>query len=504
MNRHPHAVLAIVVAAALLAALAGPPTWSVGMPAAVPTRPNIILILTDDLDTRSVVYMPRLRGLLADRGVTFTQFFVTYALCCPSRSTILTGQYVHNHRVLTNMPPDGGYQRFLEQGHERSTVGTWLQAAGYRTAFLGKYLNGYPLRAAQTHVPSGWDQWDVPVGGTPYANFDFRMNENGHIVSYGRRPEDYMTDVLGRKAAAFIRQSAAAGQPFFVHLSTYAPHAPATPAPRHEAAFDGAAAPRSPAFNEGDITDKPAWVRSRPPLSPRQIANIDEHFRVRLRSLLAVDELIAMLADVLQATGQWSRTYMFFTSDNGWHLGEHRIAAGKNTPYEESIRVPLIVRGPAVPEGRTVPLLACNNDLAPTFAHLAGAQVPDLVDGRSLVPLLGAAPPAPEAWRQALAIEHYRQRPDGLPQAAPERPQRGQGIPEFHGVRAKDLVYVEYATGERELYDLARDPHQMESLHATETGLLGPLSARLAALKRCTGASCRSAEDAPLPVGGRR
>ncbi|MDR7544174.1 MAG: sulfatase [Armatimonadota bacterium] len=480
--------------------LAQPAVWSAAAPAPLPARPNIVFILTDDLDTRSVAYMPLLGSLLIERGVTFTQFFVTYALCCPSRSTILTGQYVHNHRVLTNTRPNGGYPRFLEQGHERSTVGTWLQAAGYRTAFLGKYLNGYPLRGQQTHVPPGWDEWNSPAGGTPYANFNFRMNENGRIVPYGRAPEDSMTDLLARKAIAFIRQAAAAGRPFFVHLSTYAPHAPATPAPRHEDAFSGVAAPRSPAFNEADTSDKPAWLRSRAPLSPRQTSDIDEHFRVRLQSLLAVDEMIAALVDVLAATGQLSRTYIFFTSDNGWHLGEHRIAAGKNTPYEESIRVPHVVRGLAVPEGRTLALLACNNDLAPTFAQIAGVPIPERVDGRSLVPLLGAAPPAPEAWRQAIAIEHYREQPDGLPQAAPERSPGGRGIPEFHGVRGRDLVYVEYATGERELYDLARDPYQMESIHATEIGVLGPLSARLAALKRCSGASCRLAEDAPLPT----
>ncbi len=501
MRRGRGAVLVcLILGAGFLAAVIG---RGLAAPVTPAGQPNIVFILTDDLDTGSVVHMPRLKSLLTDQGVTFTGFFVTYALCCPSRSTILRGQYVHNHQVLTNTPPAGGYARFAAQGHEASTVGTWLRAAGYRTAFMGKYLNGYPEQDNPAHVPPGWDEWISPAGGNPYANFNFRMNENGRLVAYGRLPEDYMTDVLGRKASDFIRHSSQAGRPFFIHLSTYAPHAPATPAPRHESAFAHVTAPRAPSFNEDDVADKPAWVRGRAPLAPRQTTGIDEHYRMRLRSLLAVDEMIAGLVDVLQATGQLQNTYIFFTSDNGWHLGEHRIAAGKNTPYEESIRVPLIVRGPGVPAGQSVTLLACNNDLAPTFGQIAGARVPGFVDGRSLLPLLSSSPPGPDQWRQALAIEHYREQPDGLPQAPPERRPAvgGGGIPEFHGIRARDLVYVEYVSGERELYDLRRDPHQMQSLHAAvDPGLARRLSVHLGELTRCGGAACRTAEDALVPA----
>jgi arylsulfatase A-like enzyme len=472
-------------------------------PLAPAGRPNILFILTDDLDAGSVIHMPRVKSLLVDQGITFTSFFVTYALCCPSRSTILRGQYVHNHQVFTNTPPSGGYAKFAAQGHESSTIGTWLRAAGYRTAFMGKYLNGYPERSDLTHVPPGWDEWISPAGGNPYSNFNFRMNEDGRLVTYGRRPEDYMTDVLARRAAGFIRQSTQTGRPFFLHLSTYAPHAPATPAPRHENAFAGLAAPRAPSFSEEDVTDKPGWVRTRESLSPRHVRAIDDHYRVRLRSLLAVDEMVGSLIDVLQAAGHLQNTYILFTSDNGWHLGEHRIAAGKNTPYEESIRVPLVIRGPGAPARQSVVLLACNNDFAPTFAEIAGAHIPGFVDGRSLAPLLSSSPPGPDRWRQALAIEHYREQPDGLPQAQPERrpAARAGGIPEFHGIRATDFVYVEYVSGERELYDLRRDPHQMQSLHAAvDPALAQRLSTYLGALKRCRGAGCRTAEDAPVPT----
>src|SRR3990172_1877511 len=320
-----------------------------------PDRPNIILILTDDLDAKSISVMPQLKTLIADQGTTFTNFFVTYALCCPSRSSILRGQYVRNHQVLTNTPPSGGFEKFQAVGNDQSTIATWLKAAGYRTTLMG----------------------------------------------------DYLTDVLARKASDVIRRATRDGTPFFIYLATYAPHAPATPARRHANAFPNTTAPRPPSFNEADVSDKPAWVQDLPLLSPEQITRINEQYRVRLRSLLAVDDLLATLVDALQNTGRLGRTYILFTSDNGFHMGEHRMLMGKNTAYDEDIRVPLIVRGPAVPARRTLEHLTLNIDLAPTFAELTGAAMPAFVDGRSLVRLLGATPPPLAQWRQAFLVEHY-------------------------------------------------------------------------------------------------
>ena len=473
-----------------------------------PDRPNIILILTDDLDAKSISVMPQLKTLIADQGTTFTNFFVTYALCCPSRSSILRGQYVRNHQVLTNTPPSGGFEKFQAVGNDQSTIATWLKAAGYRTTLMGKYLNGYPDRNNPTYVPPGWDEWYSPVTGSAYGNYNYRMNENGRLVEYGNTPQDYLTDVLARKASDVIRRATRDGTPFFIYLATYAPHAPATPARRHANAFPNTTAPRPPSFNEADVSDKPAWVQDLPLLSPEQITRINEQYRVRLRSLLAVDDLLATLVDVLQNTGQLGRTYILFTSDNGFHLGEHRMLMGKNTAYDEDIRVPLIVRGPAVPARRTLEHLTLNIDLAPTFAELAGAAMPAFVDGRSLVPLLGATPPPLAQWRQAFLVEHYVEPRRAEPPGAGERRapvRRGGGVPDLNGIRTQNAIYVEYGTGERELYNLVTDPYELQNLLRTvPADLEAQFAARLADLRRCAAAPCRTAENAPVPVIGNR
>ncbi len=531
----------------LLAALMGPGTMTFAPPsgtisaasgsaiAAPATRPNIVFVLTDDQDTQSIAVMPRLKTLLIDRGTSFSNFFVTYSLCCPSRSTILRGQYPHNHQVLSNTPPNGGFARFHSLGNENSTIATWLKGAGYRTVLMGKYLNGYPTGAEQTFVPPGWDEWYSPIGNGGYANFNYTMNESGRLVRYGNAPEDYLTDVLSRKAVDFIRRTTRESRPFFIYLATFAPHAPSTPAPRHQQEFANAKLPRSPSFNEADMSDKPEWLRGRPPLTPRQIDQLEAHYRKRLQSLQAVDELLGNLINELQAQGQLARTYIFFMSDNGFHLGEHRLLIGKDTPYEEDLRVPMIVRGPGVPEGKTVPHIGLNNDFAPTWAELAGVSAPGFVDGRSLVPLLGSSPPPVETWRQAFLDVRFNavarqgasvvpdpdrdaEEPSAGPiasaQAGPSAPAQTQlaqaqprlrpragGVPEFQAVRARDFLYVEYSTGERELYDLRSDPYELQSLHATaDPALLRRLAAYLAALRSCAAASCRAAEDAAPPV----
>lgn len=491
------ACCAFAIALGVLPLGAGPAAVTSAAPGG---RPNILFILTDDLDAKSIAYMPQLKRLLVEQGTTFANFFVTTALCCPSRTSILRGQYVHNHRVYTNSPPSGGFAVAHGLRREESTVATWLKAAGYRTVLMGKYLNGYPDRSQPTYIPPGWEAWYSPAKGNPYSNFNYTMNENGKLVEYGNRPEDYMTDVLSRTAEDVIRTSGRDGRPFFIYLATYAPHAPATPAPRHANLFADAALPRSPSFNEADTSDKPEWIRNLPQLSEQQIAQLTEHYRLRLRSLAAVDEMIAHLVDVLRATGQLDRTYIVFTSDNGFHLGEHRMGAGKNTVYEEDIRVPLVVRGPDVPAGRTLDHLAMNIDFAPTFAALAGATVPEFVDGRSLVPLLRASAPPAWQWRQAFVAEHYAGQPTA-PLGGQPRRRGARGVPEVFALRAREFVYMEYETGERELYDLQKDPYELQNLAGTAApGLLARLSARLAELRRCGGTECRSAEDAPLEI----
>lgn len=436
-------------------------------------RPNIIFILADDLDARSIAFMPNLEALIREQGTSFTNYFVNVSLCCPSRSSILRGQYAHNHQVLTNRSPNGGYKRFRDLGHESSTVAVWLQAAGYRTALIGKYLNGYPDNDP-THVPPGWDEWDAVFNGH-YISYE--INENGRVVAYGTAEEEYETDVLSRKATAFIRQSAG-GPPFFIYLAPYAPHSPSRPARRHRDTFPGVTAPQPPSFNEADVSDKPAWVQALPLFGNSDIVDINARYRERLQSMLAVDEMIKSLIDTLAATHELDSTYIFFSSDNGYHIGEHRRKLTKNSAYDPDIHVPLIVRGPGVPLAQEVNELAINIDLAPTFAELAGATTPDFLDGRSLVPLLHNDP-LPPGWPQAFIVEHWT------------NPSDNDSIPTFQAVRTNDYLYVEYITGERELYDRRADPDELQNLYDTaDPALIAAQAATLDALRDCAGTNC--------------
>jgi N-acetylglucosamine-6-sulfatase len=480
-------------------------------------RPNVILILTDDLDTRLLQEhwenYPNIRRL-ADEGTTFEHAFVTDSLCCPSRATILRGQYAHNHKIVGNSWPRGGSPKFRELGHEGSTIATWLNAAGYRTVLIGKYMNGY----YGTRVPLGWNDWYAIAGN--YMSDD--LNENGRIRHYD--PEHHhLDDVLSEKATDYIRGSADEGSPFFMWLGTKAPHPPATPAPRHEDAFPGARMPHPPSFNEKDVSDKPDWVRNNPSLGYSEIVSMENLYRDRLRSMLAIDEMVGRVVDALKDSGELSSTYIFFTSDNGFHMSEHRLTTGKWTAYEEDIRVPLIVRGPGVSKGRTLPHLVLNNDLAPTFADLAGIKTPSFVDGRSLKPLLSGEPTAEEQWRQAFLVEAAASEGRGPPSPSADEvsieplltgdPLPGGwrraarsgrwahvdwGRPGFEAVRTQRYLYVEYDTGERELYDLEKDPYQLRNVaREPDPRFLQGLRERLEDLWTCSGADCRDAEDGP-------
>lgn len=472
--------------------------------------PNIVFILTDDQDLPSLAQMPKVKALLADQGMRFSNHYVSLSLCCPSRVTGLRGQFAHNSGIFDNSPPDGGFAGTYARGLESSTVATWLRGAGYRTALFGKYLNGYPDDAPSlTYIPPGWTEFYSPNGGLPYRNFNYTMNENGSTVSYGEAETDYLTDVLSAKAADFISRSVAQypDQPFFAYIASYAPHAPAIPAPRHADTFPGAQAPRPASFNEADVSDKPEWVRTRPLLTETEIADMDELYRKRLQSLQAVDDLVENVVETLQATGQLANTYIVFASDNGYHQGLHRLDSGKMTAFEEDLRIPLVVRGPGVAAGSTASLMTANVDYAPTFADIAGIAAPTFVDGRSLMPLLRGESPAD--WRQVLLLEHKTVKdeqigaaprsgtlePDDPFQAAAGRPD----IAPFSGLRTVDgHTYVEYETGEFELYDNTTDPYQLSNAYATAPAeLKSRLAGWLGTLKASAGGALRAAERAP-------
>jgi N-acetylglucosamine-6-sulfatase len=482
--------------------------------------PNIVFILTDDLDYAALEYMPKLKSLLVDQGLTLSNFYISMPLCCPSRATILRGQYGHNTQIMGNDLPFGGYPKFAALGEEESTIATWLQAAGYRTMLAGKYLNAFPDRDDLMHIPPGWTEWYSPVDGVPYAQYDYTLNENGQQVVYGDAPEDYGTDVYARKTLDFIQRSMAEGQPFFAHVSVYAPHWPTTPAPRHANLFPDATAPRTPNFNEADTSDKPSYISGLPLLTEQDIARIDEDWRNRLRSMQAVDELIESVVDTLESARQLDNTYIFFTSDNGYHFGNHRQLLGKTSPYEEEIRVTMIIRGPGVPADQTLDHLAGNTDLAPTWAEIAGVALPDFVDGRSLLPLFSPTPPPLTEWRQCFLIEHApyelpggraaaaaaTNTPEGVLEPPDPEDEHPSGTPAaltsgtealpYRGIRTPNYVYIEYPTGEQELYDLRNDPYQLENLAATAPAQLrAELAARLEEMASCSGASCRTIED---------
>lgn len=483
---------------------------------AQPTRPNIIFILTDDLDIEYpdgswINHFPRLKSLLADQGTTFKNSFVSISLCCPSRTSMLRGQYAHNTQIFTNAAPGGGFQKAHDQGLENSTFATWLHDAGYRTILIGKYLNGYPGKLGAKYIPPGWDEW-FSGEKNQYKQFNYTANDNGTIRAFGKAPEDYEQDVFRDKAVDFIRRAAQGRQPFFMWMPTYSPHQPATFAPRHADAFLDAKAPRPPTFNQQDVSHGPSWVQHRPLLTDAKIASLDALYQKRLKSMLAVEDTVEAIIETLRDTNQLNNTYIFFSSDNGFHLGQHRLPAGKNTEFEEDLRVPLIVRGPEVPSGRVLEHLTLNIDFAPTFADLAGVAVPDFVDGRSLVPLLRRHVPSVERWRKGFLLEHGFiqtgdvgrtpadvsndvEPPDAfdLAVAQPQMPQP------FQGLHTKELVYVEYAgTGEREMYNLHTDPYEQTNIAATANPkLVFRLASWLNALRNCAGASCRAAEDKP-------
>jgi arylsulfatase A-like enzyme len=435
-------------------------------------RPNIVLVLADDLDVPTSDLLPRLPIVMGQAGLTFSRAYVTTALCAPSRASILTGQYAHNHGLVYNEPPDGGFPQF--HGKDVSTIATWLKAGGYRTALFGKYLNGYPTGGPETYIPPGWDDWFGHLSAFEDGRYyNYWMNDNGNVLRYGARPDEYSVDVIARRAVDFVQKSAGRSEPFFLYVSPEAPHTPAIPAERHSGEFPRYGCDRGPSFNEDDVRDKPAWVQGIPHMTDADIRQADSFQRGRLRSMRAVEDLIEQVLAALDASGKLDNTYVFFMSDNGLLMGQHRAVGRKNNHYEESIHVPLVVRGPGVPAGRILSHPVLNIDLAPTFAELARIPIPDSVDGRSLVPLLRADAPGLDRWRSDFLLEHFS---TGVSSA----------------LRTPDVLYAELESNELELYDMGKDPYQLENQqHKVDRAVMEPFSRRIAALAACRGASCR-------------
>ena len=459
-----------------------------GVAASAHARPNIVFVLTDDLSWNLVPYMPQVQALQRE-GVTFDRYFVTNSLCCPSRASIFSGKYPHSSGVLTNMPPAGGVSAF----RPRDTFATSLQSAGYMTALMGKYLNGY--RPLAGNVPPGWTAW--AVGGESYANYDYTLlvrppGRPAKLARYGSSPADYLTDVISRRGQGFIRRAVRAEQPFLLELSTYTPHAPFTPAPRDAAAFPGLTAPRSTLFDAPQLAGAPRWL-TQGPLSTEQMADLDTDFRLRVQSVQAIDKLLGDVRAQLRRLGVADNTYIVFSSDNGYHMGERRLHQGKQTAFDHDIRVPLVVAGPGVLAGTTVSQPTANVDLRPTFEDLAGAFTGPQVEGRSLVPFLRGRTPG---WRDAVLIEH---RGSNSRYGDPDAQFPGQGKPpSYSALRMPGELYVEYVNPKQppEYYDLASDPDARSNVFSALTsGQQAGVADRLARLRNCSGAAaCQRAD----------
>ncbi|OGO22919.1 MAG: hypothetical protein A2Y54_07150 [Chloroflexi bacterium RBG_16_51_16] len=439
-------------------------------------RPNIILILTDDQPYHTVEFMPTVRDVLMNEGVVFENGFVTTPLCCPSRVSILTGQYVHNHEVFTNRMPLGGAPKY----NDSDCFAIQLHEAGYRTAYYGKYLNDYEELNPLGYKPPGWDDWNaflsnqitaVEDSGNAQYYADFSMSQNGEIIDYPEAQGKFSADVITQNGVDFISDSH--DEPFFLFLSYYNPHSPYFWAPRHDDQFrvrgELQSEPYRPTnFMEADVSDKPQYLQN---LNPIAVEKIDISYKQILRSLLSVDDGVASVLASLESTGLKEKTIVVFLSDNGLTVGNHRLGLTKNCAYEECIKVPFIVYAPGQISARLDSNLVANIDLAPTFIELSGASPFNGMNGISLVPLLTDGD---SEWRDSILIEHW-----------PTEEGVGSRIPEFYGIRTAEWKYVEYKTGETELFDLKGDPFELNNLtnDSTYTGLKSELKGKLDELK---------------------
>jgi N-acetylglucosamine-6-sulfatase len=455
--------------------------------AVAPPRPNIVVLETDDQTLAELEVLPNVRRLIGDQGVTFDNNFDSFSLCCPSRATFLTGQYSHNNGVRGNALPEGGYEKL----DGTNTLPVWLQQGGYYTVHLGKYLNGYGRRNP-LEIPPGWSEWRGAVDPTTYRYYNYTLNENGVLTTYCAVPEAscYQTDVYRDKANEIIRRRAPQG-PFFLWVAFLADHsggprepgdpagfATPDPAPRHANQFANVPLPQPPNFNEADVSDKPVGIRRRPLINARQRANIQENWQQRRESLLAVDEAVTSIVETLRSTGELDNTLLIFTSDNGFFHGEHRVRNGKVLLYEESIHLPLMMRwtgNKSLPRGVHRKQLTMNVDDAETILDAAGdtARPGRVEDGVSLL----------RYWRDG-GLELGR---DILVDNQP-------GVTHFDAIRSRSFMYAEHQNGDRELYDLAKDPYELQSQHANPAydAVKAALATRLHNLVTCAGASCRA------------
>ena len=501
---HPQTAVSALLACLALGLAAFLPPAPGGLPVGYAARttgnhPNIVVLMTDDQTVADMQALPRTQRLIGARGVTFRHTFVSYPMCCPARATYLTGQYAHNHGVLYNHGPNGGYQAFK---HPETSFPAALQRAGYHTIHIGKLLNGFGAHALA--APPGWDDFRGALDPTTYNYYGFVLDENGRRHVYPRSEHNYRTDVYARLASAIISREARSGHPFFLNVAFLAPHSSgpqeeaakdkqparvmrgmmdnrlAVPPLRARGRFHSRPLPHPASFNEADLSDKPSFMR-RGSLFRRftqeDRTDIAARYHARLESLVAVDDAVERIVHTLKATSILDHTVIIFTSDNGFFHGEHRIRAGKYFVYDPATHVPLLVRGPGIRKGVIRDELVGNIDLAPTILDIAHATPLRTMDGRSFLPLLRSARRSAPRER-ALLLESGPN--DEYPAV-------------YHAIRTTRYLYVEYNTGDRELYDLKRDPNELSSRHNDPryAAVRARLARHLAVLQSCKGTSCR-------------
>jgi N-acetylglucosamine-6-sulfatase len=539
--------------------------------AATSERPSFVVIQTDDqtLDQLYAAFgqpklqaMPNTLNLLAKRGETFNRYYVSYPLCCPSRVSLLTGRYAHNNGVKGNIQPNGGYFGFSFRGAYTHNIATWLQGAGYRTIHVGKFLNGYGDEpySSGTEVPPGWSAWHTVLNAdTDHYYYGYKLNNNGVVEGpygdsgswdtreYGVRddvgcpfaplngqPCYYETDMLTNLATQELRNTSPE-QPFYLQLDYTAPHgdfrkpAGPEPAPRNYDWFKGAPLPhnRGQGFDEGNVSDKPSFIREAPYLGLSEIHTYRVYYDKALESLRSIDDGVKQLVDTLGSLHRLRNTYIIYTSDNGFFYGEHRLLGGKFLAYEPSTHLPFLIRGPGIKPGSESGEIVGNIDIAPTVLELAGVKPDKSVDGRSMKPffedpnLRTLRPYLFESFvetddvNEAGAIAEPGDQSRSTAQhsngksAVPQLQQRGEATAsilappkDYEGIRLGPYKYIAWPDGEKELYDLETDPYELNNLvripnyFPVRNFLHRELTERL---ENCVGRGCRE-EAAEIPL----